>query len=203
MVGRAASDRGVAGMSSPVNWALLGLVIERASYGYELALRFERAYGEVLPVSSTSHIYAALNALEARAFVEKVPASVEPHAAGRQPKPHYRATALGDHAYREWLVGQVWEERRRSRLFVRELAIFARDPETALRVIEGHEQVCLQQAAGAPAGAAPQTDGAPGGELVRRLLCEEARLAIDARLSWLEFARREFEGLTKPEETGL
>ena len=31
-------------MQSPVNWALLGLVIERPSYAYELAQRFERTY---------------------------------------------------------------------------------------------------------------------------------------------------------------
>ena len=35
-------------MQSPVNWALLGLVIERPSYAYELAKRFERTYGSVL-----------------------------------------------------------------------------------------------------------------------------------------------------------
>ena len=35
-------------MRSPVNWALLGLIIERPSYAYNLAQRFERRYGDTL-----------------------------------------------------------------------------------------------------------------------------------------------------------
>lgn len=35
-------------MRSPLNWALLGLVIQRPSYGYELVQRFERIYEDAL-----------------------------------------------------------------------------------------------------------------------------------------------------------
>ena len=48
---------------SQVQWGLLALVIERPSYGYELATRFERAYGGALRLSSTSYAYTALQAL--------------------------------------------------------------------------------------------------------------------------------------------
>lgn len=36
-------------MRSPVNWTVLGLVIERSSYGWELWTRFERLYDDVMP----------------------------------------------------------------------------------------------------------------------------------------------------------
>ncbi len=50
-------------MTSPVYWVLLGLVIERPSYGLEYYHRYQRVYGDVHPVRSESHIYTALNAL--------------------------------------------------------------------------------------------------------------------------------------------
>jgi DNA-binding PadR family transcriptional regulator len=56
-------------MRSAVNWAVLGLVIERPSYGYELFQRLERRYGGVLD-PPISQIYAALNALERASLIE-------------------------------------------------------------------------------------------------------------------------------------
>jgi hypothetical protein len=47
-----------------VNWAVLGLVIERPSYGYELWRRFERHWGDVIDVSGAPSIYSALNQLK-------------------------------------------------------------------------------------------------------------------------------------------
>ncbi len=49
-------------MRSPINWGVLGLLIERPGYGYDLFHRFERTYGELLELSSPSQIYKALNA---------------------------------------------------------------------------------------------------------------------------------------------
>jgi DNA-binding PadR family transcriptional regulator len=181
-------------MRSPVSWALLGLVIERPSYGYELMLRFERTYGDALELSSPSQIYAALDTLARRGLIEELPtdgaASGAASAVVRQPKPHYRATAEGVSDYQEWLIAQVRGERRRSRLFARQLA--ALEPREALAVIERYEQACLQEAKGTPIAAVkdPQVDGAGG--LAARLAGEEERLAVGARLSWIEYARREF-----------
>ena len=53
-------------MRSPINWALLGLVIQRPSYGYELVQRFERTYEDALELSSPSQVYTALDALSAQ-----------------------------------------------------------------------------------------------------------------------------------------
>ncbi len=205
---------GAASMRSPVNWALLGLVIERPSYGYELAQRFESVYGDVLQVSSASHIYTALNALQSRAFIEELPGR-RTLQGGRQPKPHYCATELGARCYRERLVAQMHEDRSRSQLFVRQLAVFIREPQTALEVLERYEQMCLEEASRTPLcppGATADLgsaeldsaalDGsargfAGGPDLVSRLTAEENRLAADARLSWVEYARREFGALVR------
>lgn len=179
-------------MRSPVSWALLGLVIERPSYGYELVQRFERTYSDALELSSPSQIYTALDALERRSLIEKLPAGAAPEV-GRQPKPHYQATPAGVHGYQDWLIAQVHEERRRSRLFARQLAALA--PQAALGVIERYEQTCLEEAKKTPIATThdPLLDGTWG--LASRLVGEEERLALGARLSWIEYARSEFRAL--------
>jgi len=175
-------------MTSPVNWAVLGLVIERPSYGLELAQRLIRAYGDVLPVSE-SHVYAALNALADRGLVEVV-LSGETE---RQPKPHYQATTVGRHAYEDWLVAQAEVESRRQELWVRELGVFARDPKAALRVLERFEDECLKGAGGVGRrdGSAPDARA----ELIGALVAERQRVATDGVLKWLPYAQARFEGL--------
>jgi DNA-binding PadR family transcriptional regulator len=178
-----------ASMQSHVNWALLGLVIERPSYAYELAQRFERTYDGSLALSSVSHVYTALRALQDRGLVEEVAGT----RTGRQPRPHYRATAEGMAGYRDWLVGQVGEERRRQRLLVLQLGALTHEPRAALEIIARSEHECLAEARGTPIPTDGNASGSP--ELVARLIGEEARLAAGARLKWLQYARRELEAL--------
>jgi DNA-binding PadR family transcriptional regulator len=175
-------------MTSPVNWAVLGLVIERPSYGLELAQRLMRAYGDVLPVSE-SHVYAALNALAHRRLVEVV-LSGETE---RQPKPRYKATAVGRRAYEDWLVAQAEMESRRQELWVRELGVFVRDPEAALRVLERFESQCLKGAGGVGRRDGSAVD--PRTELIDALVAERQRVATDGLLKWLPYVQARFEGL--------
>ena len=215
MGAKVVADKGIGGLRSPVSWALLGLVIQRPSYGYELVQRFERTFADALDLSSLSQIYTALDTLRRRELIEEfaVEEETDAHAIVRQPKPHYRATAEGVRHYEKWLVDQIHEERRRSRLFARQLSVLP--PRTALGIIERCERACLDEAksahpgggerpalaaasagakaAGVKAGTERSGDAAPA--LADRLLCEEGRLAVEARLAWLEYARRELSAL--------
>ncbi len=188
----AASERGAA-MRSPLNWALLGLVIQRPSYGYELVRRFERAYADAIELSSPSQIYTALDALQRRSLVEELPVR-EVLELVRQPKPHYRATAEGVHGYQEWLIAHAGDERRRSRLFACQLAALA--PPAALAVIERYEQACLREASGTSLAGAGEHSLDSASALADRLVCEKDRLAMGARLQWIEYARRELRAIT-------
>lgn len=178
-------------MHSPVNWALLGLIIERPSYAYELAQRFERTYQGVLSLSSVSHAYTALSTLKGRALIEEIPGT----RTGRQPKPRYRATPQGLEEYREWLLGQLSEDRRRQRLFVLQLAALTRNSEAALSLVTDYERACLAEAGNAPIDARTGAS-LSASELVSRLLSEEHRLALGAKLAWAQYARRELTALT-------
>jgi len=178
-------------MRSPVNWALLGLIIEQPSYAYHLAQRFERRYGAVLPLSNIGHIYTALGMLGGRSMIEEIPGT----RAGRQPKPHYRATALGVKEYREWLVGQVGEDRRRNQLFVLALAALSNEPEELLEVMAGYEQAWLSEGMRTPIARARDAASGSASALLRRLTEEENRLAVGAKLAWIEYARQELKKL--------
>jgi len=192
----ASAEKGAGPLRSPVSWALLGLVIQRASYGYELVQRFERTFEGALELSSISQIYTALDTLARHALIEKV--DLEDPDSERQPKPHYRATARGVDSYRSWLVSQMHDERRRSRLFARQLAMLA--PSDALHVIDLCEQACLEEAAtNGHSGTGPSGGKRAASEgnttLAAGLVGEEGRLAVGARLAWIEYARRRFTAL--------
>ena len=194
----ATMERNAAALRSPVSWALLGLVIQRPSYGYELVQRFERTYGDALELSSPSQIYTALDALARREMIEELRTDGIT-AIGRQPKPHYRATADGVLGYEEWLIAHFDEDRRRSRLFAHQLAML--EPERALAVIARYESACLEQA-GRIDDREQDSHLDDGGGLATRLLAEESRVALGANLSWLQYARREFMALAGTQAVG-
>jgi DNA-binding PadR family transcriptional regulator len=193
MAEMAGSSSGARAMTSTVNWALLGLVISRSSYAFELARRFERVYGEVLPVSGDSHVYKALDRLESRGLVEVVPGTE----LGRQPKLHYRATELGVRGYEDWLVAQVDAEERRQELWVRQLAVFAHDPAAAIHVIDRFEGAYLKSAGRvARTWTRERTEASDArSELIDGLVAEQHRIAVGGMLSWLRSARDRFEDI--------
>jgi DNA-binding PadR family transcriptional regulator len=166
-------------------------VIERPSYAYELASRFERTYGDVLSLSSVSHIYTALATLKGRSLVQEIPGT----RTGRQPKPRYRATEQGLSDYAEWLVNQVGEDTRRERLFVLQLATFTADPDAALAILDRYEQACHSQARAIPLVAHAQHSLGAAADLGSRLASEQARLALGAKLAWVQYARTELRAL--------
>ena len=185
------NDRNAAAMRSPINWALLGLLIQRPSYGYELMQRFERTYGDTLELSSRSQIYTALDSLARHGLIEHTqdPRVEDPRVADhlRQPKPHYRATQDGVRAYERWLIDQVCDDERRSRLIARHFATLPL--EHALRMLERCAQLCLD-AAGRLAADDERPPEHPGA-LAERIAGEEERLRAGAILSWIEYARSE------------
>jgi DNA-binding PadR family transcriptional regulator len=174
-------------LTSVIYWVLLGLVIERPSYGLELYHRYQRKYGDVLPMSGESRVYGALDSLEKRKLIERMPGSE----VTRQPKPHYKATPLGVGSYEDWLVAQVDEERHRQELWVRQLDIFAGDPAAILDLVGRFEKQHLKgitEIAGSPV--APSDSRA---ELIEDLVAERHRLASGEILSWLHYAEDRIE----------
>jgi len=179
---------GAARTPSPLAWAVLGLLIEEAGHGYELAQRFRHVYGDTLALSHRTNIYRLIEVLHANHLVEETPASPDERPArNRLPKPHYRATEGGVRAYAEWLLTQIEEERQRQRLFARQLAML--EPGAALEVINRYEQECLAEA-DEVSPARSERERVAG-----RLAEQQEELSLGASLSWIRYARRELEAL--------
>jgi DNA-binding PadR family transcriptional regulator len=195
-----ANKKGLMKMRSPYNWAVLGLLVQGPAYGYELIERFESTYGDKLKLSSDSQIYQPLDALEARSLIEVLPGTDEVAKGAEQaggPAPHrkrrYQVTAEGQRSYEEWLVGHAHVDLQRSRVFISQLASLS--PDEAITVIDRIEQDLLEESQRIQS---TETNGSPPSdvtELALDLDREGARLALEARLSWIKFARGEFEAL--------
>ncbi len=171
--------------------AVLALVIEKPSYGYEVWQRFEERFGSLLDVGS-SRIYQVVNALLEEGLIEQVPG----RGAGsrRQPKPRYRATALGALEHRRWLAEELRDDPLRTELHRRLLAIGVDDATTMLELVDRYEQACLDEMAQLGGHAPMSADARLSAAAVRdRLLAEEQRLVLEARLKWILFARRQLQ----------
>jgi DNA-binding PadR family transcriptional regulator len=189
---------------SAVKWAVLGLLIEKPSYGYEIAQRFDRRFGEFIR-ASTSNIYATLDRLEREQLIEPLSAQESLETSKRQPKVSYRATGKGASGYRGWLAERLQENPERTGLLSRLATTGLLGAEAMLDVIDRYEEQCLQAArrAGVPGpGPTALTDGeedvpqnGQSSELMQRLIAEEQRLAIEAQLRWIVYARSEIRSL--------
>jgi DNA-binding PadR family transcriptional regulator len=185
MGARVLTDGGVSAMRSTINWAVLGLLIDRPGYGYDLLQRFPRTYGDALELSSPSQVYGALTALQGRELIEPLPSEVALPVEPRQPKTRYRARAQAVPAYQEWLIAQVTEERQRVELLA--LLVGALPARDALVVIDRYEQHALAKRVSAP----PMLDGPS--TLARRLAEQAQHLETGLAVEWAAEARRELE----------
>jgi DNA-binding PadR family transcriptional regulator len=181
-------------MRFSTSWPLLGLLIERPSYGYELMQRFKRVYGDTLTLSGARPIYQAIEELSDLGFIEHVEGA-EAEAPSRRPRIHYCPTDKGMRAYSAWLVAEAAERRRQALLFARELSMLG--PEHALEVIDRYED---EYATAAEEMAARKRRG--GQDVAGRLVDEEERLAIGRRLAWAQYARGELEALAALRDAG-
>jgi DNA-binding PadR family transcriptional regulator len=180
---------GVAKLRPTAKLAVLGLVLQRPSWGYELVARFDRAFAEQpWPWQVTPQaIYGALNDLETATLIERV------HTAGeratvssqRSSRQHYRGTAGGARAMREWLSQPMVSNPSREELLIR-LHFGDADDATLRNMLRLHAAECLEELERVGASAAATR--------LQRLVKEDRRLAVQARLSWIDFALAELRG---------
>jgi DNA-binding PadR family transcriptional regulator len=170
--------------------AVLGLVLQRPSWGYELVARFDRAFAEQQPWPwrvTPQAIYGALNDLEAAELIERMEPEGEPRtlSAQRSARQHYRGTAGGARAMREWLALPMLSNPSREELLIR-LHFGGADDASLREMLRLHAAECLEELERIGAVVA----------LTRpeRLVKEDRRLAVQARLSWIDFALAELRG---------
>jgi DNA-binding PadR family transcriptional regulator len=167
-------------------YAVLGLLLERPSYGYEVLVRFRRAFDAAQWAVTPQGLYASLDRLERDGLIEPV-ATRDRDASRRQPKTPYRVTPSGARELRRFLDAPMGADPSRAELLVRLQCVAARDADALLGMLDGYEQACLDELG----RIGEQAPVAADDSLVERLAREERRLGVQARLMWIDYARRQ------------
>lgn len=194
-------------MRSQVNWAVLGMLIERPSYGYELHQRIARRFPADVLDPLPSHVYAALNVMERAGFIEPLPEDLDdaPEAARgrrRQPKVHYRVTPEGARAFREWMAAELRSDPGQVEFF-RRLALASGMGRNGLldELVDTYEDACAREAQALPILGADGLPARSPDALVNRLTVAARRAALEGQMSWLRYARKEIEAFEHGEES--
>lgn len=175
-------------LRSALQAIVLGLVIQRPSYGYEIANRCQRLCGSFLYVRQAS-VYGALERLSAIGLIEALDS--RQRRVGRGARRYFRVTAAGGDAYRNWAESEIRQETERAQLLAR-IATAGRLGITGLRkVLDGYEQVLIGQAKtlAEVQAADPAHPGLDA--LCERLVLVERRITLAGAEEWLAVARDE------------
>ncbi len=195
-----------AALRSQVACAVLGLVIEKPSHGYEIGQRFDGRFGAFLS-AGRSAIYAALATLMEAGLIEKMSGrSTTGVRQGAKAGAPYRATARGARAYRALLAERVRNDPQRVEMLGRMMLAGVQSVEAAVDFIARYEQECVREA---QTLARPDTGATPDSvevssvvDVVERLLIEERRRMIDAQLAWITYARAELRAVASASAGG-
>ncbi|MGB2710237.1 MAG: PadR family transcriptional regulator [Conexibacter sp.] len=171
---------------------MLGLLLERPSYGYEVLVRFRRAFDAGQWAISPQGLYASLDRLERDGLIEPIPDHAA-DASRRQPKTPYRVTADGVRTLRRFLDTPMSADPSRAEFLVRLQCAASRDADALLRMLDGYEHACLDELGQIATDRRTESDQHV--RLVERLALEDRRLGLQARLAWIDFARQQLRNL--------
>ncbi|MFL5818351.1 MAG: PadR family transcriptional regulator, partial [Conexibacter sp.] len=129
-------------MKVGTKYAVLGLLLDQPSYGYEVLVRFRRAFDVAHWGVSPQGLYASLDRLERDGLIEPVDIA-ERDVRRRQPKTTYRVTPTGADELRRFLDTPMSADPSRAELLVRLQCGAARDADALLQMLDEHEQACL------------------------------------------------------------
>jgi DNA-binding PadR family transcriptional regulator len=178
--------------------AVLGLVIQRPGYGYQLEQRVRERFGSAQFVSSS--IYKALGRLEKDSLIRVVGGSevVELDGAERQRRIKYEATPQGVGYFREWLRASSSAPLVREELQLRIAFCEPHELPRLIEIIHGEEQVCLAMLSDFQRSAreAEHVEGRREWSRLMDLAVDHAEAGFwDARIRWLQDVRVFLEGL--------
>jgi DNA-binding PadR family transcriptional regulator len=174
------------GASSPVTGALLGLLLERPGYGYELGKRLDERMGSAWKLTPST-IYSVLDRLESQEFVRRDVRELSGRPRARE-RVMYHPTDQGAHAFERWLASPERKEPIRTQLLAK---IAVARPEHApllLSALDDYERDCLTMLAAASEEEIEATGSwnALLATVIEDAACEHLR----AELQWVVSTRR-------------
>lgn len=181
-------------------YAVLGLVIERPGYGYQLAQRLEERFGA--SGFAPSGVYSALDQLSRDEFV-RAAGEMGPGPARRAaPRMIYEATDEGIEHFETWMLGSSPAPPLRDELHMKIALCRPRDLPRLIDMVYGQELACI----GRLRDLKQLSEREAAGEThewarLMRVLSRDAEVASwKARIEWLQSARELLERLLEDSE---
>jgi DNA-binding PadR family transcriptional regulator len=176
-------------------YAVLGLVIERPGYGYQLAQRLEERFGS--SGFAPSGVYSALDQLSRDEFVRSAGEMGAGPARRAAPRMIYEATEQGVEHFEAWMLGSSPAPPLRDELHMKIALCRPRNLSRLIDMVYGQELACMGQLRDLKQLAREEAAG-ESQEWARmmRVLARDAEIAMwQARIEWLQAARELLERL--------
>jgi DNA-binding PadR family transcriptional regulator len=168
---------------------LLGLLLERPGYGYELAQRLNERMGPSWKLTPSS-IYSVLERLEADQLVRRTVKDM-PGRQRQRERVMFHATDAAAEAFEEWLARPARKEPIRTELLAKIAVARPEDAERLLASLDEYERECRVFLRGADQQTA-DSESAPRhawSALLSDVIETAADQQLRAELEWVEFAR--------------
>ncbi len=168
--------------------AVLGLVIERPGYGYDLARRLRERFGS--SGFALTGVYSALDQLSSDELVRSAGSRADGTNERAAPRTIYEATSKGVDHFEEWMLGDSSLAPVRDELYMK---IALSKPHNLPRLIElaqAQEQDCLARLEDLKRPVTRPRGGPRVWPEVAVLLVRDAEIKqLQARVEWLQKAR--------------
>jgi DNA-binding PadR family transcriptional regulator len=167
--------------------AVLGLVIERPGYGYDLARRLEERFGS--SGFAPTGVYSALDQLSSEALVRSAGSRADATNERAAPRTIYEATPKGIDHFEEWMLGCSSLAPVRDELYMK---IALSKPHNLSRLIElarTQEEDCLARLRDLRQPAHPRGGPRVWSDVAVLLVRDAEVKQLQARVEWLQKAR--------------
>jgi DNA-binding PadR family transcriptional regulator len=180
-------------------YAVLGLVIERPGYGYQLARRLEERFGS--SGFAPSGVYSALDQLSRDDFVRSAGEMGAGPARRAAPRTIYEATDQGVDHFESWMLGSSTTPPLRDELHMKIALCRPRNLPRLIDVVHGQELACMGRLGDLKQLAESERADQRDWSRLMRVLARDAEVAFwNARIEWLQNARELLEGLREASE---
>jgi len=174
--------------------AVLGLVIERPGYGYQLAQRLEERFGS--SGFAPSGVYSALDQLSRDELVRSAGEMGAGPARRAAPRTIYEATDEGVDHFEAWMLGPSPAPPLRDQLHMKIALCRPHNVPRLIDMVSGQEVVCLGRLRDLKRLSDQTPTSSRDWPRLMRMLAADAEVAFwNARIEWLQSARELLEQL--------
>jgi DNA-binding PadR family transcriptional regulator len=180
-------------------YAVLGLVIERPGYGYQLAQRLEERFGcsEFAP----SGVYSALDQLSRDSFIRSAGQMGGGPNRRAAPRTIYEATEEGVDHFEAWMLEASPAPPLRDELHMKIALCRPVDLPRLIDMVHGQELACVGRLSDLKQRAEEDAADPQEWSSLMRTLARDAEVAVwNARIEWLQSARELLEQLCEESE---